>query len=129
MSSREEIIVVGPKHPAWSALHDDDWNGHTLSNWLGTIRGKRVRIEPAEGVSRSLLQELWTVIASNAGYVEVKGSPVHVLKHGSPVCGIPGTPNEWPKGHIWVSFEEPNLGAVVTCAKCREAQGLPEVRE
>lgn len=40
---------------------------------------------------------------------------VHLLRAGRAVCGLTGTPDEWPPGHRWVSV----AGAGVTCAACQ----------
>jgi hypothetical protein len=43
---------------------------------------------------------------------------VHILRGGVSFCLMPGVPKDWPKGHVWVSYEE---RALATCGKCRLA--------
>lgn len=45
--SEQNLVEVHADHPAWNAIDDDDWNGHTLENWLHTyIKGSTVVIWP-----------------------------------------------------------------------------------
>ena len=34
------MIRIGPDHPAWNALDDDDWGGATFSNFLNGLAKK-----------------------------------------------------------------------------------------
>ncbi len=43
---------------------------------------------------------------------------IHTLKHGRALCGQPGVPGEWPKGHRWVSFEDEANLHEVDCPGC-----------
>jgi hypothetical protein len=42
-----EEYVVGPRHPAWKGLDDDDWNGSTFINWAHGLSGATVIISPS----------------------------------------------------------------------------------
>jgi hypothetical protein len=118
------VIKVAPDHPCWAAFNDDDWNGATFSNWVRTLKGLAVELEPPEDCNRDTVQGVFSSVAQFAEYVEIKGSPVHVLKHGFSLCMMPGLPRDWPKGNIWVPFHEKNLATVVSCATCRAEAGL-----
>jgi len=47
----------------------------------------------------------------------VSGVTVHILSLGGALCGLPGVPGDWPKGHVWVSYLD-TIGA--TCKPCVE---------
>lgn len=43
----QRVILVPADHPAWTAIDDDDWSGHTLANWLHSyVKGSSVVIWP-----------------------------------------------------------------------------------
>jgi hypothetical protein len=58
MSKRAKKIELGPDHPAWRGLDDDDWNGATLQNWLGGVRGRVVVLRPPEAARPNLLTDM-----------------------------------------------------------------------
>ena len=39
-----EALIVGPQHPAWVGLDDDDWNGATFGQWLRNLDASSVII-------------------------------------------------------------------------------------
>jgi hypothetical protein len=41
-----KVVRVPADHPAWNALDDDDWNGHTFANWLNKLKGTTVVVWP-----------------------------------------------------------------------------------
>lgn len=42
--------------------------------------------------------------------------PVHVLRHGHPLCYFVGSvPAGWPQGHTWVGMEERGKATCATC--------------
>jgi hypothetical protein len=119
------LVEVGPEHPCWKAVDDDDWNGATFTNWvLNAVVGQHVRLKPPPGLPKETVGKVWEAVASTASFVEVEGKTVHVLKHGQSHCKMQGTPGEWPDGHMWMSFESPDLRAAVTCEKCRQTEGF-----
>lgn len=46
---------------------------------------------------------------------------VHILHHGTALCGLAGIPSEWPEGHRWVRLEETKRA---TCSACKAAASL-----
>jgi len=47
MPPEQRVIQVPADHPAWNAIDDDDWNGHTFGSWLRTyVKGATVVIWP-----------------------------------------------------------------------------------
>lgn len=42
---------------------------------------------------------------------------VHVLKNGFALCGA-GAPDTWPEGVKWISFQDHQHKASVTCRSC-----------
>ena len=40
---------------------------------------------------------------------------VHILRYGRTLCGMDGTPNEWPEDHRWVGEDHADQA---TCAAC-----------
>jgi len=44
----------------------------------------------------------------------------HLLKTGRALCGFPGIPGEWPKGHDWLPWTTIRKHAV--CAECVAAR-------
>lgn len=59
-------IYVPTDHPAWNAIDDDDWNGHTFVNWLRLVKGKSVVIYPPKGYRTEQLGRFLTSLF-NAG--------------------------------------------------------------
>jgi hypothetical protein len=53
---------------------------------------------------------------------------VHILHEGLAYCGRNGVPRAWPRGHVWVCFDEWRLAS---CRACRELGGVkyPSDRE
>src|SRR6478609_512560 len=45
----------------------------------------------------------------------VSGATVHMLQEGLARCGLIGPPSAWPKGHLWVSFEDLEKLPEVNC--------------
>lgn len=43
---------------------------------------------------------------------------VHILHHGLALCGQPGLPCSWPKGHAWTRLDEAHAA---TCSGCKAA--------
>lgn len=119
------LILVDEKHPCWKAVDDDDWNGATFTNWiLRTVVGQHVRLMPPTELPKETVQKVWQAVASSASFVELEGKTVHILKHGQSHCKMPGVPGEWPEGHIWISFQDPDIRAAATCPECRSVEGL-----
>lgn len=119
------MIDVGPNHPCWKAYGDDDWNGHTFINWVhNIIVGQHVRLRPPADLPKETVHGVWQAVASSALFVELDGTTVHILQHGVSHCKMPGVPGEWPAGHLWVGFQDPDVRAAATCPRCREEQGL-----
>lgn len=47
----------------------------------------------------------------------------HVLRAGRALCGLPGTPNTWDAGHLWVSAEDgPKLASCRPCLRVLEQE-------
>lgn len=53
--------------------------------------------------------------------------PVHILRHGRTLCGMPGVPADWPEGHKWVGLNDEGLADDATCRKCIRRLLNPEV--
>lgn len=67
-------IEVGPKHPFWRAIDDDDWGGRTAANWLRNhVTDTYVTIIPPRGCDPALLARVREAIEQFAHAVEVKG--------------------------------------------------------
>jgi hypothetical protein len=49
---------------------------------------------------------------------------IHILKHGSAMCGLRGTPSSWPDGNLWVSFKDLDNLPKVTCKACLDANSV-----
>lgn len=119
------MIDVGPEHPCWKAYGDDDWNGATFTNWVcNSLPGRHVLLRPPHDLPKETLHGVWQAVAASAGYVELEGKTVHILKHGQSHCRMPGVPGEWPAGHIWLGFQDQDIRAAVTCPECRRVEGL-----
>lgn len=43
---------------------------------------------------------------------------VHILKHGVTFCGMAGLPVDWPPGHTWIAFYDPDVDTHVDCEAC-----------
>lgn len=43
---------------------------------------------------------------------------IHILRHGATLCGITVMPKDWPEGHRWVSFEDPEGILQANCSEC-----------
>lgn len=120
-----ELVEVGPEHPCWKAVDDDDWNGATFTNWVcNVVVGQHVRLKPPAELPRETVQRVWSAVASSASFVELEGQTVHILKHGVSHCKMPGVPAQWPEGHVWISFEDADVRAAATCEECRRQEGL-----
>lgn len=66
------LEVFGPKHPAWSALGDDDWNGATFANVLNSFGPEtRVLLVPDPTHSEDTIQQM-VVCVSRFAYVKVQ---------------------------------------------------------
>ncbi len=55
---------------------------------------------------------------------------VHLIKHGRALCGKGGLPEDWPRGHCWVSFEDIDNAHRVNCPRCMavlRGDPMPEV--
>lgn len=55
-----KTTVVGPEHPAWKAIDDDDWNGSTFSQWLLAIKREKAEVilMPGPNHSPELVQRM-----------------------------------------------------------------------
>lgn len=58
MSAVLEKVTVGPSHPAWQGIDDDDWNGATFITWLRTLKGHDVAIRPGAEHGRKLIERM-----------------------------------------------------------------------
>lgn len=70
-ANRANTIRVGPFHPAWDALDDDDWNGATFSTWACGIRGMTVILEPAPQNDHNTLRMMAACLAAGAKVLRV----------------------------------------------------------
>jgi hypothetical protein len=61
-----KVVRVPADHPAWNAIDDDDWNGHTFANWLRKLMGSTVVIWPPPGYDNERLGRFLTALM-NAG--------------------------------------------------------------
>ena len=43
---------------------------------------------------------------------------IHILRHGWTLCGMTTVPKDWPEGHRWVSFEDPENLPKANCLGC-----------
>lgn len=77
----DRIVRVPADHPAWEALDDDDWNGHTFSNWLGRLKGKTVVIVPPAGYGEKLGRFLAALL--NAGAERIVAGSAEPLDAGN----------------------------------------------
>jgi hypothetical protein len=119
------LVLVDKDHPCWKAYGDDDWNGATFWNWVhNVIVGQHVRLMPSPETPKETVDGVWEAVASTAGFVELEGVTMHILKFGVSHCGMPGVPGDWPPGNRWISFESPDLRAATTCEECRRLEGL-----
>lgn len=120
------LILVDKDHPAWKAFGDDDWNGATFTNWvLNVVVGQHVRLIPGPDAPKATVDGVWEAVSASAGFVELEGVTVHILKHGQSHCKMAGVPGEWPEGHRWIGFNDPDIRAATTCPECRQEEGLP----
>lgn len=51
-------INVGPTHPAWIGLDDDDWNAAAFANWLRSVQGKVVALQLPKNARSGLLDDM-----------------------------------------------------------------------
>lgn len=115
-----EPVNVGPKHPAWAAIHDDDWNGATFVNWVRTLEGLEVKLCPAADCDPKTVQDVKECVAKFAKSVMV--GVVHILKHGQTLCRKPGLPGDWEDADMWVGFQDMEEIPNVSCPKCLQEQ-------
>jgi hypothetical protein len=59
---KTEVITVGPNHPAWKSLDDDDWNGHTFSNWLTGLKECIVILQPGPDLDPDILKRMQEIV-------------------------------------------------------------------
>ena len=45
---------------------------------------------------------------------------VHIMHHGSCLCGLDGTPPEWPDGHVFVPLRQHGLSNCIACLVAAE---------
>lgn len=43
---------------------------------------------------------------------------IHILRHGTTLCGLTTVPKDWPEGNRWVSYEDPENLSEVNCLEC-----------
>ncbi len=74
--AKQPVVNVGPDHPAWCGIDDDDWNRATLQNWLGSVRGRTVVLDPPRDARSGLLAEMAKALLAAGAIVEYtfKGS-------------------------------------------------------
>ena len=65
-------ITMDPKHPAWNAMDDDDWNGATFANWLTTIKESDVVLVPPKDWTTERIEQMRVIVARHAKSVSVK---------------------------------------------------------
>ena len=56
-------LVVGPDHPAWRSIDDDDWNGATFANWLRALGGHAVVLRPGGVHPKELVERMRETIS------------------------------------------------------------------
>ena len=66
-------IIVGPDHPAWKAIDDDDWNGATFGNWLRTVGSSDIILIPPKVRPADLLERMEKVMIRHARSVRTVG--------------------------------------------------------
>lgn len=58
MTAAKEDVVIGPDHPAWAAIDDDDWCGSTFSNYLNASAGLPVTLRPGPNHGPDLVRRI-----------------------------------------------------------------------
>jgi hypothetical protein len=103
---------------AWALL------AHRLSRSPSLGPGKRAFCAVVhEGVRKGLLSAR---SEAEGRPVTVSEPTVHILNGGWAYCGIPGLPVDWPPGHVWVSFVDPDV-ARANCAECLRRVALGSI--
>lgn len=68
----DDVEEFGPRHPAWSSLDDDDWNGATFANVLNSFGpDTRVLLTPSKSHGNGLIERM-VVAVSRFAYVKVQ---------------------------------------------------------
>jgi len=69
-----KTAFVGPEHPAWKALDDDDWNGATFGSWLAAIKREKVEVilQPGPDHSPQLVERMRQAVARFSPSVRVE---------------------------------------------------------
>lgn len=96
-----KVVRVPADHPAWNAIDDDDWNGHTFGNWLRAyIKGATVVIWPPPDYGDRLGRFLAALMNAGADRI-VRGASQPVSDDGGPIeenCNAgPMGPREFAK--------------------------------
>lgn len=53
---------------------------------------------------------------------------IHILRRGSPVCGLAPNPREWPAGVSWVREEDAHKATCTNCLEWLEWESLPTLQ-
>lgn len=68
-------LLVGPDHPAWAALGDDDWGAGTFAQWIHFVDGKDVVLTPPDNYCPAKLGEFLRIVLARGATSVRLGEP------------------------------------------------------
>ena len=106
----DAMVRLAPSSLTQIALHPDRARVTCIecAVELAKAHGKPIDIEP---YTAEAIQER----------CEALGAPIvtnHVLFEGRAICGtMQGVPRDWPLGHIWIAFNDPQLPSLIAATR------------